>query len=315
MELELTVKDPIVRGALALFPVYSHTAPAAAYLTGPQAEAAGVLHVSELETGAEVPELSVKNTSTTPVLLLEGETLVGAKQNRTLNVSILVPATSAIPVPVSCVEVGRWGAPRAAARSRRHAPGDLRRLNAETVMESRRAGRGVRADQGRVWERVAAYETAHHAPSATGALEDVYHAVDDDLLGLVGSLAPLPDQRGVVVAVGASVRGIDLFDNPTTLATYWPGLVQGYAMDALGAPKGEVAITDAEAFVEQVRTAPVSPHDAVGLGQDLVIGDGVVAGHALEWDGTVVHLAAFATGDEGRRESTTRRIDRSRWIR
>ena len=319
MDLELTVKDPIVRGALALFPVYSHAAPAPAYLTGPEAEAAGVLHVSELETGAAVPELSVKNTSTTPVLLLEGETLVGAKQNRTLNVSILVPATSTIPVPVSCVEAGRWGAPRASARSRRHAPGDLRRLNAETVAMSRRAGHGTRADQGRVWDRVATYQADLHAPSATGALEDVYAAVDDDLVRLVGKLNPLPEQCGVVVAVGSTVRGIDVFDKASTLATYWPGLVQGYAIDALHDAPGEVAITDAEAFVDQVRSAPVSPHDAAGLGRDLAIGDDSVAGHALEWEAAMVHLAAFATatasgGEPNRPARASRTIDRSRWI-
>jgi hypothetical protein len=39
--------------------------------------------------------------------VLDSEELVGAKQNRVLNLSILVPAHSTTVVPVSCVEAGR----------------------------------------------------------------------------------------------------------------------------------------------------------------------------------------------------------------
>ena len=37
-----------------------------------------------------------------------GEQLAGGKQNRVLNASILVPAKSELPIPVTCVERGRW---------------------------------------------------------------------------------------------------------------------------------------------------------------------------------------------------------------
>ena len=99
---------------------------------------------------------------------------------------------------------------------------------------------------------------AHHAPSATGALEDVCHAVDEDLLGLVGSLTPLPDQRGVVVAVGEEVRGIDLFDKPETLTTYWPGIATGPA-SLLARPR---------AVAEQAhRPQPLDPLSGTGMAE------------------------------------------------
>ena len=54
------------------------------------------------------------------MLLLDGEELVGAKQNRVLNLTILAPARQAITIPVSCVEAGRWHAESDAFRPAGH---------------------------------------------------------------------------------------------------------------------------------------------------------------------------------------------------
>ena len=55
-----------------------------------------------------MPELKVLNRADVSVLLLDGEELVGAKQNRVLNTSILLKAQSEGVIPVSCTEHGRW---------------------------------------------------------------------------------------------------------------------------------------------------------------------------------------------------------------
>ena len=55
-----------------------------------------------------VPALRVVNRGLHPILIVDGEELVGAKQNRVVNLAILVAAQSAFTIPVSCVEAGRW---------------------------------------------------------------------------------------------------------------------------------------------------------------------------------------------------------------
>ncbi|SVD63764.1 uncharacterized protein METZ01_LOCUS416618, partial [marine metagenome] len=65
------------------------------------------LQISENEI-ATVSEIHVKNLGDLPVFGLDGEQLVGAKQNRVLNLSVLFPEKTDILVPVSCVERGRW---------------------------------------------------------------------------------------------------------------------------------------------------------------------------------------------------------------
>ena len=54
----------------------------------------------------------VVNPTDVAVLLYEGEEVLGAQQNRTFDVSVLVPAGASVRVPVSCVEHGRWESAR-----------------------------------------------------------------------------------------------------------------------------------------------------------------------------------------------------------
>src|SRR5262245_59069715 len=68
-----------------------------------EALAAGSMRVSEISAEGHVPELQVSNLGEAPVLILDGEELVGAKQNRIVNVTNLVPPHSEIVIPVSCI--------------------------------------------------------------------------------------------------------------------------------------------------------------------------------------------------------------------
>src|SRR4051794_9522584 len=96
--------EPQAAGPLAVFPVFG-PAPRFAYQPLAEAIALGAL-VTELDGGASVGDLAVANPTNLPVLLFEGEEVLGAKQNRTFDASVLVDARSHLQVPVSCVEQG-----------------------------------------------------------------------------------------------------------------------------------------------------------------------------------------------------------------
>ena len=68
----------------------------------------GAVTVSEVSPAGSVSEINLKNHGTFPVFMLDGEELIGAKQNRILNLSVLAPPVQTIVIPVSCVEQGRW---------------------------------------------------------------------------------------------------------------------------------------------------------------------------------------------------------------
>ncbi len=97
--------------------------------------------------------LSRNSKSTTSqthkILLLDGEELVGAKQNRVLNTTILIAPKSETIIPVSCVEQGRWSYRSKHFGSRsRSMSANLRKRQSETVTMNLREGRDFRSNQG-----------------------------------------------------------------------------------------------------------------------------------------------------------------------
>jgi hypothetical protein len=109
--------EPVTHGALAVIPLLAPNLDDPDWLTLEEAgEGARITEVSE---AGSVPFLRVANGADEPLLLLDGEELIGAKQNRILNTTVLVGAHTEVTIPVSCVEQGRWG-----YRGRQFRPGD-----------------------------------------------------------------------------------------------------------------------------------------------------------------------------------------------
>ena len=303
----LMLGEPRTRLGLTLVPLFGVEAKAAPhpYVLGAEAMAAGTLLIEE-SGGGEVPRLVVRNTGDLPALLVEGEHLQGARQDRVLNVSVLVAAKHDTHIPVSCVEHGRWSY----RASQRFAPApefahvNLRAMKVAAAARDARATGGRRSDQGLVWDEVDRKRAEVGAGfSATGAMGDAYRDRGrelDELLTAIGEVER--GQLGAIVCVGGLPVAADVFDRSDVLAGLWPRLSRGYAMDALGAPEGEASPADLERFLAQVRDADATSHDGVGLGTDVVLtADGFVA-TALVWKGSVVHLAMFSNAPvSGRR--------------
>ncbi|SRR5712691_4636920 len=108
-EVTHPVRRPVEHRGVVIAPLFPRTNPRAEYLTLDEAIPLG-FHVTELDAAGSVPELLATNPLDEDVHLYDGEELVGAKQNRILNVTVFVPARSETAIPVSCVEEGRWSA-------------------------------------------------------------------------------------------------------------------------------------------------------------------------------------------------------------
>jgi hypothetical protein len=282
------------------------------WLTLADALESGALRVSERRGGAHVPVIQVENLGETPVLVLFGEELRGALQNRVANASFLIGGRSAVEIDVSCVEQGRWSprASRGGARDEFYA-GDsvlssaIRRKMAHKVALARERGRRFDADQLEVWHEVADRVRLSAARSQTGAYEDYLFTRARDLDEAAHAFRPLPGQVGFVAAIGDEVAGLEAIGREEVFARSFERLLRAYLIDAVDAAhlrgreaQAAVRFEAPEPFLEALAAAPASERPSLGLGRDLRLRGGGVAGCALvhgpAGPAALVHLTAFA---------------------
>ena len=243
------------------------------------------------------------------MLILDGEELVGAKQNRIVNLTILVAAQQTLHIPVSCVEAGRWAhrSREFAAAGRAHyATGRARKL--EQVSCAMRAFGTREADQRDVWQDIDEKSRRMKAGSATRAAAAMYERSRSKLDAFIEELEAVPRQAGAVFAINGIVAGLDVFDSPATWRKSMRKLVQSYGLDALdhadarGHVGASVGGSDAkpqpEVFVAALRQASRDRFPAIGVGEDVRIAGDSIVGGGLVVDGKVMHLVAFPATPE-----------------
>ena len=303
---------PVVHRRMAMFPLLNRKSDAGSrtYLTLDEALKSATARVGEVSDGGSVPELLFKNLGERPVLLVEGEELVGAKQNRTLNISILAPPDRETRIPVTCVEAGRWGYGDGVEfqRSDRAHYARGRRTKREAVNRNMSHDPGSRAaDQGAVWEDIDAKMATMSARSDTGAMSDIYEQHRGSLDDYVVAFGQQPGQVGAVFMVGTTFAGVDLFAHEATFAGLLPKLARSYALDAMELnPKTPFKPPKASAqrLLADVVAAQARAYPAVGEGQDVRIESRTVAGGALVEGDAVLHLAAFRRDAQARSRSS-----------
>jgi hypothetical protein len=297
---EIRVGEPVRCDGLAVFPLFAEPSGGVDYALSDEAINEGSVTVEEVSEAGSVPDLSVENKGDVRVLFLEGEELVGAKQNRILNTSVLVAAHSKITIPVSCVEAGRWGyRSRFFGSSGSHSPSRLRYAVKASVSRSVRAKRGHRSDQGGVWREVARQQSALKASSGTGAMSDTFEAHRKRVEEAQERLQYVEGAIGAAVVVGGKVVSCDLFDKPATCRKVWKRLLSGVVLDALesGAEQKPAEATDVERVVKGLSGLSWEPADPVGEGEELrASSEGGDHASALVFNGVVVHGSVVCAG-------------------
>lgn len=286
----IRVGNPICHESLTVFPLFTESPGQLDYLLSDEAINAGAVTIQEVSEGGSVPDLLVENRSDSRVLFLEGEELVGAKQNRILNTSVLLPARSKVKIPVSCVERGRWAyKSKHFGSGGRHSPSKLRYTVKSSVYDALQQGAGHRSDQGKVWGDVDLQQAAFGVSSGTAAMEDTFLA-NQEKINLCTAQFHYPDGAvGVAVALGDKLVAVDLFDKATTCSKVWRRLLSGFILDSLDRSNeaGQAtpnAVEEALAALSQSSWEQVQP---VGEGEEY---------RATPKDGT--QASALAFGDE-----------------
>ena len=265
------VGEPIRHDQLAVFPLFADTPAPVEYVLAADAIANGTVTVEEIDDAGSVPTLSVTNETDSLVLFLEGEQLIGAKQNRILNTSILVGAKRTTTIPVSCVEQGRWRfKSKQFGSSGTHSPSKLRYALKLSVSDSLKMGHGHMANQGSVWAEVANFQAEYGVNSKTFAMEDTFESYREQLTELQKRFGYVEGACGVAVAIDKRVVCLDVFDNPSTCGKVWDRLLSGVLLESVSPSTNEsqAGMADVECLLADLGTARWEATSTAGEGQE-----------------------------------------------
>jgi hypothetical protein len=293
----MIIGAPARHRALSVYPLcWESKGQSATYLVLDEALATGHFRITEVSESGTVPRLLAINDCGSPVLLLDGEELVGAKQNRVLNLSIMLAPNSKTEIPVSRVEAGRWRAESFAfhtAERVQFARGRAQKM-AQVSRSLSLSGEAL-SDQMAVWDAISAKSARMRVESPTGAMAALFESRHEDLRDYLDAIATVSGQCGAVYAIGDELVGMEVFDSAMTFKKLAAKLVASYALDAMerlypGAPPDLPVV---QAFIEAVCAAPRSRSELVGIGATVRLSTEALVGAALEVAGSCVHLSAF----------------------
>jgi hypothetical protein len=285
---------------MTVFPVFaaSASAPALRYRTLEQAIADGAVEVVE-QASATVPELTLRNKGAVMIFVLDGEEVVGGRQNRIVNASFLIAANSTVTLPVTCVEHGRWHDVSRVFSSGESMPHYMRLAKHRQVSASLARMSRPLADQGATWDAIAEKQATTGTRSATGALHDIYQSQQERLSAWEQTFPYVAGAVGFIIGLGGQITGADLFDQPETAEALWPKLRRSYALDALEVTaSAPIEQAQAERLLARARGARCQAYPSLALGEDVRFeGDGVFGG-GLVYEETPIHISLFHSDEQ-----------------
>ena len=244
----------------------------------------------------QVNRISVFNRGEKPVLILEGQTVTGAKQNRVVASTVLVPPGSMVGLDVGCVEQGRW--------SPRYGAFVVGTSSVSSLLRTQMAKAKTmgHVNQAALWSDVHKLMLFHKQRSATMDYVTLLETQKRKVDAQARALEPQPGQVGMIVLDGGRLVAMELLGHADAWRAMAERLVGSYLLGAedreRGASHGHERAATAGDWLASLIEAPVTLHPAAGLGVRIGLqGPGprkeTVRGEGLWFEDRPLHLAAF----------------------
>ena len=282
---------------MIVFPFISPEQKNLDYITLTKALEADLIEIKEISKGGSIPNLKVINLSSKPVLLMDGEELVGAKQNRIINSTILLKEKTDTVIPVSCTESGRWSYRTDKFRDSGVISAQKVRLNkVKSVSSHLQNKQQFYSNQGQVWDDIRDISDKMGVKSNTAAMKDVFDSKAKHLDAYIRNFEIIPEQTGLVVCINNTIVGIDVVSLPAAYKELHHKLIKSYAIEAMKKKAEEkIKVNEAEVkrFIKEACTCKEIRYESVGYGWDYRYKSSNIIGSVLQYSDVIIHAAFF----------------------
>ncbi len=255
----------------------------------------GYVEIQEVSSTGSVPDLNLINHSDYYVFILHGDELLGAKQNRTVNTSMLINKKSNVVIPVTCVERGRWNyVSKKFQTSDFIIPAELKKRTMFAANDSLKRNMGFRADQGEIWEKIEEISLKAKVMSKTSSLYDVQKNYDKICEDLLSNFKLLPEQKGIVAFINGKIQGVEFISRKSVFRKYHKKILKSFAFSAILSDEKKTDISpdfclsQIKETLDAIKTKEWKGFKSVGLGFDYRYDTEKSAGSILLADQNVI---------------------------
>jgi len=311
--LNVTESDIQSYENLKIIPLfYQNPAKKLHYLSLTEALKSKQIEITELDSGARVSDVSIFNHSKLPVLILDGEMLIGAKQNRVANASYLIPPEQKLIIKVSCMEHGRWQSGRNQFReSGSIMLPEIRASKNRGVHKNLKRRRSFQSDQQEIWDDIKEKITLYDVSSVSDDLSDFSKHFNHDKDEYMSHFRLENGQKAILVLINQGFVGFDYISNDTVFADLYPALIESYVLQAISEIKVESekisrikcnGFQDAveKLIVPMLEKSTINNFPSIGMGDDCRIEYDGFNGSALIYEREVIHMNMLAIAGKTR---------------
>lgn len=246
----------------------------------------GLVKVKECEQ-SQVNTLIVENNAVTPLILIDGEEVVGGDQNRIVNSTILIGANSKMKVSVSCSEKNRW-----AYKSEFKQSEYIANYNTRRAKEF--ASRSSEKFQNVIWSSIDTLEEVNSFSSPTSAMEESYDHMKLKLNDIIDNFNVVDNQNGILIMVDGEIKGFELLFNSEIYKDFHSKILKSYLIDC--DIKQTVSTVDnsvVEDIIQKALNSTFDKKDSKGLEEAYVFDNYDGLGTLYVFKNQIIHWSFF----------------------
>lgn len=287
---------PQTHNNLVVFPWLADQEISMDYILLDEATDANQVTMSEDFEDGIVTELTIENRSGENILMLDGEELIGTKQKRVLNTTMLIPAHSVIAIPVCCVERRRWYYQGRGVMSKDRVLLKRNMAVNESIPVTESFPSHEKAKTRNFWDIASKEATPDHVDEPTRIIdsphEDDPETIDEDAKHFTVE----QNQVGILVMSNNRVIGCEYLGKNDTLRKTFLKRMNHAILHPIDRDRRTCTPSRRKActFLNDIRLSTVRGRPSLSLGTEMRLESPNLKGSALSLGKELVHLAVFA---------------------
>ena len=281
---KLTIGEPVFLRNLKVYPIKAENSNGFSPATVEEAVTSGTGEFRELDT-PEINEIIFVNRGNETVLMLDGEEITGAFQNRIIATSTIAKPNSNSRIPVVCAEEGRWDE-IGGFKTGNYSYPRLRSL----LIKKRQTRKDL---QEKVWQEIQRKMTVTKTRSATSSMHDIFNNLADEIDRYIEDFQSMDHGTiGIIGSAGSRILGCDILRNSNIYKKIEKKLIKSYALDALEYMHKGNGRSNVNEFLATTLAALEKKRPARETQNITIKGDGLI-GQAFVYQNNFVHASVF----------------------